>query len=224
VYASLEPGASIGGYDATEIITYISVAWIGRSLTFNNIDREISSQVTEGNITQSLLKPIDFQVMTYFGALGEAGFRLVLFTLPISVVVFPLFRVGAPVSAGAAAAVAVSYFLAFLVGSGINFVLGTFALRLKSILGLVRAKMLMLAFLTGTLVPLTFFPGPLRTAVELLPFQAMSYIPVTIWLGKRTGPELWEGLAIQLFWAVALFALGRVLWLTGVRRASVQGG
>lgn len=224
VYAGFEPGTEIGGYDADSIVTYIAIAWIGRSLTFNNIDREISSAVTEGNIAQSLLKPIDFQAMTFFGALGEMGFRLVLFTLPISLVVFPLFGVRGPASPEAAAGAVVSFFLAFLVNSGVNFVVGTFALHLKSILGLVRAKYILLEFLTGALVPLSFFPPPLLRVVEWLPFQAIGYVPVTIWMGQRSGAALAEALAIQAFWAAALIALGAFLWRHGVRRTTVQGG
>ncbi len=224
VYRGFPEGTEVGGYDATTIITYIAIAWIGRSLTFNNIDREIATQVTEGNIAQNLMKPIDFQTMTYFGALGEMGFRLVLFTLPISLVIFPLFRVAGPASASAAAVAVLSFFLAFLVSSGVNFIVGTFALHLKSILGLVRAKYVVLELLTGALVPLSFFPEPWRRIVELLPFQAISYVPVTIWMGQREGSELTAALGLQLFWAVALAGLGAVLWRIGVRRTTVQGG
>jgi ABC-2 type transport system permease protein len=224
IYASLPEGASIGGYDAQAIVTYVAIAWVGRSLTFNNIDREMANQVSLGNIAQNLMKPIDFQAMTYFGALGEVGFRLLLFTLPISAVVFPLFRVSGPASTEAALGASASFLLAFLVNSGIGFVVGTFALHLKNIMGLLRAKSIMMEFLTGTLVPLSFFPDILRRAIELLPFQAVAYIPVTIWLGRRSGPALLEGLALQVFWVIALYALGNVLWKFGVRRTTVQGG
>jgi ABC-2 type transport system permease protein len=224
VYSGFPEGAEIGGFDARSIVTYIAIAWIGRSLTFNNIDREIAMQVTEGNIAQNLMKPIDFQTMTYFGALGELGFRFLLFTLPISIVVFPLFKVGAPASVLDGLAAALSFFLAMLVNSGINFVVGTFALHLKSIQGLIRAKYVVLELLTGALVPLSFFPSPWRQIVEALPFQAVSWTPVTIWMGQRRGEDLLVALGVQAFWAVALTALGAVLWRIGVRRTTVQGG
>jgi ABC-2 type transport system permease protein len=224
VYAAMPPGREIGGYDAESIVTYIAIAWIGRSLVFNNIDSELSTAVTEGNIALNLMKPVDFQAMTFFGALGELGFRLVLFTLPISIVVFPLFGVAGPAGAESAAGAAASFFLAFVVNSGVNFIVGTFALRMKSIYGVMRAKYIVLELLTGALVPLSFFPDSLRRVTELLPFQAIGYVPVTIYMGQRTGAELWEALALQAFWGVALYGVGALLWATGVRRTSVQGG
>ncbi|NNE44349.1 MAG: hypothetical protein HKN12_09080 [Gemmatimonadetes bacterium] len=224
VYAALPEGASVGGYDVDGIVTYLAIAWIGRSLTFNNIDRELSSAVTDGQIATNLMKPINFQAMTYFGALGEMGFRLVLFTIPISVVIFPLFGVQKPPTFTAGAAAVLSFGLAFLVNSGVNFIVGTFALRLKSILGLVRAKYIALEFLTGALVPLSFFPGTFRQIAEWLPFSAIGYVPVTIWMGQRTGAELGQALLFQAAWAVALYLIGAALWRSGVRRLSVQGG
>lgn len=224
VFATLPPGSVIGGFDGTSIVTYVAIAWIGRSLTFNNIDREIATQVTEGQIAQNLLKPIDFQAMTFFGALGEAMFRLVLFTIPISVVIVPMFGVGAPATPGAGAAAALSFFLAFLINSGVNFLVGACSLRLKSILGLVRAKHVVLELLTGALIPLSFFPGAWRTAVEVLPFASITYVPVTIWMGLRTGDALARALLVQAVWAVVLYALGAVFWRSAIRRTSVQGG
>jgi ABC-2 type transport system permease protein len=224
IYAAAPAGASLGGYDRDSIVTYLALAWIGRSLVFNNIDRELGALVAEGDIAQTLTKPYDFQAATYFGAAGELLFRLVLFTIPISVVVFPLFGVAAPASASAGAAAAISFVLAFLVSTGLNFVVGTFALRLKSILGLVRAKIVLSEFLTGALVPLSFFPDTARRLVEASPFPAVGYVPVTIWMGKRTGTDLASALLAQAAWALALYVLGALLWRTGIRRTTVQGG
>ncbi|HMB67713.1 MAG TPA: ABC-2 family transporter protein, partial [bacterium] len=206
------------------IVTYIAIAWIGRSLTFNNVDRELASQVTEGHIAQNLLKPIDFQAMMFFEALGEAAFRCILFTVPIAVVIVPLFHVGAPADATAGLAASLSFFLAFLVNTGVNFIVGTFALRLKSIMGLVRAKYVVTELLTGALVPLSFFPGVWRTVVESLPFASITYVPVTIWMGLCEGPALTRALAVQAFWAVTLYAVGMLGWRLGIRRTTVQGG
>lgn len=224
IYAAAPPGTIMGGFDRESIVTYLAIAWIGRSLVFNNIDRDLESLVTEGHIAQQLTKPYDFQVATYFGALGEMAFRLVLFTIPISFVIFPLFGVAGPASPSHGAAAALSFFLAFLVSSGLNFLVGTCALFLKSILGLVRAKHVISEFLTGALVPLSFFPEPARRIAEMLPFPAIGYFPVTIWMGQRSGPLLAQTLLLQAAWAVALWVAGGLLWRAGVRRLTVQGG
>ena len=57
-----------------------------------------------------------------------------------------------------------------------------------------------------------------------LPFQYISYIPVTIYLGKHQGPDLTRVLLVQLAWSVGLFVTGRLVWNRSVRNVIVQGG
>jgi ABC-2 type transport system permease protein len=60
--------------------------------------------------------------------------------------------------------------------------------------------------------------------VNWLPFQCISYVPVMIYLGKRTGPALVEGILLQVAWAVGLTIAARLVWRYSTRRVTVQGG
>lgn len=217
-------GLEIGGLTLTEMITYIAVAWIGRSFTFNNIDRTLSTQVQQGEIAMQLIKPLHPQTVMMFEAVGEAAFRLLLFTLPIMVVVVPLYKIQGPADSLTYVWTLLSFILALVMGSQLNFLVGCLAFDLKNINGVIRAKHISLDFLSGVLVPFTFFPAWFQTLMGWLPFQGLSYVPVTIYLGKRSGDDLWLGLGLQLVWAVALFLAGRLYWNRAVRRVTVQGG
>ncbi len=59
-------------------------------------------------------------------------------------------------------------------------------------------------------------PGPLRTVVEVLPFQATAFLPASIYVEESQGADMWRALGIQLFWIVALWAASAWTW----RRAS----
>lgn len=217
-------GLEIGGLTLPEMITYIAVAWIGRSFTFNNIDRILATQVQQGEIAMQLIKPLHPQTVMMFEAVGEAAFRLLLFTLPIMVVVVPLYKIQGPADPLTYVWTLLSFILALIMGSQLNFLVGCLAFDLKNINGVIRAKHISLDFLSGVLVPFTFFPAWFQTLVGWLPFQGLSYVPVTIYLGKRSGDDLWLGLGLQLVWAVALFLAGRLYWNRAVRRVTVQGG
>jgi ABC-2 type transport system permease protein len=217
-------GLEIGGLTLAEMITYIAVAWIGRSFTFNNIDRTLSTQVQQGEIAMQLIKPLHPQTVMMFEAVGEAAFRLLLFTLPIMVVVVPLYKIQGPADPLTYVWTLLSFILALVMGSQLNFLVGCLAFDLKNINGVIRAKHISLDFLSGVLVPFTFFPAWFQTLMGWLPFQGLSYVPVTIYLGKRSGDDLWLGLGLQLVWAVALFLAGRLYWNRAVRRVTVQGG
>lgn len=214
----------IGGLTLDEMITYVAVSWIGRSFYFNNIARDLSRMITEGEIAMQLVKPFHVQTVMMFEAVGESAFRLLMFTLPIMVVIVPLFDIGRPADPALYGWTFLSFVLALVVYSQINFLLGCVAFFTKNIQGVLRAKMVSMDFLTGVVVPFTLFPAWVQTVVSWLPFQAISYVPVTIYLGKRTGPDLAAALLLQTGWAVGLFVAGRLLWRFAVRRVIVQGG
>ncbi len=216
--------ATIGGLSIGEMITYVAISWIGRSFYFNNIARDLMHMITEGEIAMQLIKPFHVQTVMMFEAVGESGFRLLMFTLPIMVVVVPLFDIGRPPEAALYFWTFLSFCLALVIYSQVNFLLGCLAFYMKNIQGVLRAKMVSMDFLTGVVVPFTFFPDWFQRVVEWLPFQGISYIPVTIYLGKRPGEELYLAVLLQLAWAVALFAAGRLVWRFSVRRVVVQGG
>ena len=214
----------IGGLTLPEMITYIAVAWIGRSFTFNNIDRTLAYQIQRGEIAMQLIKPFHVQTVMMFEAVGEAAFRILLFTLPIMAVVIPVFHLQGPPTPDLYAWTLLSFVLALIVGSQLNFLTGCLAFYLKNITGVIRAKHISMDFLSGVLVPFTFFPEWVQTVVAWLPFQGLSYVPVTIYLGKRTGPDLAAALLTQAAWAIGLFILGRWLWARAVRQVTLQGG
>jgi ABC-2 type transport system permease protein len=215
---------TIGGLTLEEMITYIAVAWIGRSFTFNNIDRTLAYQVQQGEIAMQLIKPFHVQTVMMFESVGEAAFRLLMFTVPIMVVVVPLFGIRGPDDPSLYGWTVLSFALGLVINSQLNFLTGCLAFYLKNINGVIRAKHISMDFLSGVLVPFSFFPGWVQTVVAWLPFQGLSYIPVTIYLGKRQGAALPEALLVQLAWALGLFLAGRWLWNRAVRQVALQGG
>jgi len=216
--------AVIGGLTLPEMITYVGLSWIGRSFYFNSIDRTLAGQVEQGQIAMQLIKPYHVQTMMMFEALGEAGFRLLMFTLPILVVIVPLFGLQPPPDPALYGWTLLSFALAFVINSQINFLVGCLAFYLKNINGVIRAKMITIDFLSGVMIPFSFFPLWTQKLVTFFPFQGISYIPVTIYLGKRTGAALPAALLLQAAWGVGLFLLGRWLWNRAVRQVTLQGG
>ena len=214
----------IEGFDFAQILTYISVGWIIRSFYYNNIDQDLATQVTEGSLVVNLIKPVNVQLLMIARALGESVFRLALLTVPTTVVLFLVYPVRRPASLGHFAAFLVSSILSFFIVAGINFAVGTLAIRLKSILGLLRAKYFLLELFSGLLLPISFFPPIFQKMLAAMPFQYISYIPVLLYLGKISGVKILEQLALQLFWVVAMLALGHVMWRWSSRKITIQGG
>jgi len=214
----------LAGYDAGQIVTYVAVGWIIRSFYFNNVDRDIATEVLEGKIALNLVKPVDTQIMYLAQTVGESFFRVVMFTLPIAIVVTLIYPVHPPASAKAAMQFVASCILALVIFSLLNFVVGAFALELHSIVGIIRAKYFIVEFTSGLLIPVAFFPARLQRALAFLPFPHISYTPLQIYLGKTQGLAAWQALGAQLLWVVILFFAGKLTWKVLTRRLSILGG
>jgi ABC-2 type transport system permease protein len=212
------------GMTLPEMITYVAVGWAIRSFYFNEIDRDLGTQVTEGRLAMNLIRPVDFQLAMIADAAGQSAFRAVLFTLPISVVLAILFPLRPPPSLGAGALFLVSAMLSFFLVAGLNFLVGLLAIRSKSILGILRAKYLLLELLSGLLIPTTLFPEPLRTILIYSPFPHINFTPATLYLGKATGLQAAELLGLQAGWTVLLLGVGQWAWRRSRQRITIQGG
>jgi len=149
---------------------------------------------------------------------------MIMFTLPTGAVILLIYPVQAPVSVFAAGAFLLSLFYFFVIFASIYFLIGTCAVYLQSILGLIRAKYFLIEILSGLVIPISFFPDPLVRLSQWLPFQHISYTPLMIYMGKISGESLALVFLVESFWAVALLLAGRSFWNLATRKLTVQGG
>src|SRR5947209_15985462 len=144
---------SIAGYDLAQILTYVNVGWIIRSFYWNTIDQEMAYEVIEGKIAMDLIKPVSVQWVWLTRAMGESGFRLILLTAPTAIVIALLFPVLPPASHLHFVLFLFAALGSFLLMVAINFLIGTCAIPLKSILALIRANYWLIELLCGLQIP-----------------------------------------------------------------------
>jgi ABC-2 type transport system permease protein len=77
---------------------------------------------------------------------------------------------------------------------------------------------------SGHLFPLEILPPALKEVLFFTPFPYQLYFPISIYLGKTAGVELWRGLACQLLWVVAAYFFARWMWRRGIKKYSAFGG
>jgi ABC-2 type transport system permease protein len=77
---------------------------------------------------------------------------------------------------------------------------------------------------SGLIVPISLFPGWLSSVLEVLPFQAITYLPGSVFTGRVQGVGIWNVLGIQIIWFAVL--LIPIVWLyhAARQRLFVQGG
>ena len=77
------------------------------------------------------------------------------------------------------------------------------------------------ARLPGSLIQTLTDPKnlPLLTKVLMLtPYPYLCHFPVSVYLGRVTGSNLWQGLSIQALWVVLGYGLARFVWSRRIAR------
>lgn len=215
---------SIAGYSLPQILTYVSVGWILRSFYWNTIDQEMAYEVIDGKIAMDFIKPVSVQWMWLARAMGESAFRLILLTAPTAIVVTLLFPVLSPASKLNFALFLVAAVGSFFIMGALNFLIGTCAIPLTSILALIRAKFWLIELLSGLLIPLSFFPRSLQIISSWLPFEHIANTPLQIYLGRLSLLQTLRLLAIEYLWVAALIFLGHLWWRRATRKITIHGG
>ena len=214
--------ASVDGVPLETMVTYLTVVGVINFIIYPGIASEIGRRIEQGQVAIDMVRPVGFVRQMLALELGDSAGRWILL-----VIVIPgLMLIGslAPPSPGAAALFLVSLGLAFAVSVLMWLLVGLSGFWLMQISGMRGLIGMASNFLAGSMIPVWFMPGPLRTAVEWLPFQSINFLPASIWVGQATGWEVGRALGVQAFWVVAMGLLARWVWARAQRRIIVQGG
>jgi ABC-2 type transport system permease protein len=214
----------IGGYDATDTITYVwlTQAMIGAVAVFGWVD--VAERVTSGDIATDLARPVHPLRAGLAFDFGRALFQTVFRGLPPLAVGAIVFDLEAPSSPLVWAVFVASVVLAIALSYAFRVIYNLSAFWLLDFRGPMLIAVTVSLFLSGFIIPIRFFPGWLQTLANATPFPSMVQRPVDVFVGKAEGLDLLGTLTVQAAWTAVLFAGAYALFAAGTRRLVVQGG
>ena len=226
IYTANGDGRPLSGYtEAQMIFYYIMVAIVDIFTAVNEDDWQIAADIREGNISQFLLKPVDYlwyRLALFFS--GRIAF-VAMAAVPLAVFIF-CFRQYflPPPDAGTFVIFVVSLVLTALLQFFISFGMAMLAFWLLEISTLIFILFAFEYLASGHLFPLDILPAGVKQILFLTPFPYQLYFPIQIYMGKATGAGLWSGLAMQGLWVAAAYGFARLMWRRGVKRYGAFGG
>ena len=226
IYGSSE-NSILGGLTKNEMIVYVFMVYVTSSIVTVSISDWVSDDVVKGTVSMNLIKPIDYRASLIVRATGDMVYR---FLAPgvfiwIGIELYKVRFLGMePADIQHILLYLLSCMMSFLIYVLFDFCFGMIAFFTTYIFGMLMAKEALLAFLTGQLIPISFFPEVLQNIFQYLPFSSMIYTPVMIYLGKYTGQTLYFMLLRQFIWVLLLYVLGSLIWKKVTKRLVVLGG
>lgn len=226
IYGSAE-GTTLGNLSWNEMVVYIFMVYVTTSIVSISISDWIGDDVVDGIVAMNLIKPIDYRMSLIFRALGNSIHRFIspAVFVWIGLELVKIFYFNMEVTPfSRILAYIVSCIMSFMIFLLFDFCFGMISFYTTYIFGLQMAKDALMGFLTGQLIPLTFFPEAVRQFLEFLPFSSMIYTPVMVYLGKYSNTELLFELGKQGFWMIFLYVMGTIIWKQITKRLVVLGG
>lgn len=226
IYGSSSNGI-IGGLTQGEMVIYVFMSYITSNMVMIGISEDVSMDVVKGTVAMNLIKPIDYRMSLIFTAFGSMCYRFFAPCIFIWVGL-EIYRVQA-LGMSVVSPVNIILFLislafSFMIYTLFDFCFGMIAFFTTYIFGISMVKDALLSFVTGQLIPLSFFPGIAQKVFDFLPFSSMVYSPVMIYLDKYSYSELAFVLLRQVVWIVILYVLGSFIWKRVTKRLIVLGG
>ncbi|WP_024286640.1 ABC-2 family transporter protein [Cellulomonas sp. KRMCY2] len=207
-----------------DLIVYLTVAnLIVWSFPTHTVSRYLRERIREGSVVFDLMRPVSFVPQMIAQLVGALGGALVIIVIALPVVAFAG-SLALPADASAAGMFLVSLLCAYAIAGLLALLLAMVAFWTLEIDGLTMLYVLVSGFLSGALVPVSVFPGVLRTLVAWLPFQATTYVPASIYVGALDGAAAWRSIGVQLAWVAVLGVLAALVWRRAMLRVVVQGG
>lgn len=214
----------VAGYDRTAIVAY---TWLTQGLIATIYIwgwQELALRIRTGDIATDLVRPVHPLRAGLAFDIGRSVYHALFRGIPPVLIGALFFSFGPPADPLAAAAFVVSVVLAVVVSYGFRVVYNLASFWLLDHRGTMMLALTAANLFSGFVLPIRFFPPWLEAFSRATPFPAMVQVPVDIFVGRSTGPEILVGLVSQLAWAVALLVAARGIFALGVRRLVVQGG
>ncbi len=212
------------GVNEKQMIAYTIVSMLLMTLFTNHVHFTIHNRVRDGSIAVDFLRPL--QLLGFFFAEDLGASLSAFFNKVLPLLLFATIFFFAPLPTNPLAlllfipSIILSYGILWLLSALVGLIsfwvldLGNFG-GVKD--ALVRA-------LSGSLLPIWFFPPWLAKISAYLPFQYTYQTPLGIFIGRTDPGEALHAMFIQTAWLLTLFLLLIWVWSRARKKILVQGG
>ena len=216
----LGPQPTAGPMSLSAVLTYSLIAEVFADQLA--VRTTLTEAFWEGTLVVRFLRPMG--MVRQFGAemAGRWAMNLAFFSLPL-LLLAPLLGVDVrPASPLAAALFVLSLALAVLIGLVTEVLFGVLTVATEQPVWIIEWLHRGVAtLLSGSLLPLAYYPWGLGDVFGWLPFAAMAWVPLAIYTGTGSSLAL---ISSQAVWAVVLWPVAAWLWRLNREKLVGYGG
>lgn len=212
----------IRGFTLPAMIQYYVLSMIVGFFVWCDTDKWMEQDIKRGHIITMFTYPMKFMWQHLAFEIGINSLGILLEMIPVFAIGFIFFGLSvAPAFYFTAflASVVLAFFLAFF----ISFNVGLSAFWLQKIEGIRRVRRTLLLFLSGGMIPLSFFPVWTQYVSHFLPFEYIRYVPIKIYLAEYSVIGVLLQLGLQVVWIVLLYLLSQFVYKRAFKQFAGAG-
>jgi len=213
---------TIGGLTLAGTTAYFFLVMPISILINESITDVMQDDVQGGAVASARVKPMSYPLNVLSRSLSVEMADIALLTLPLLALIFFVFHL--TLTPTSILLFLVEVLLGMVIINLIGFFIGTMAIRLTNIYGLASVVWGILWLLSGSMMPLSFFPEYAQHLLALSPFPILCYLPISTLLGTATNTQIVSGIIYALAWAVALALLAYFWWRKISKSMGSAGG
>lgn len=216
--------SSINGISKDQIVTYLILSRIiYTQITYGFIPK-LGRIIHTGAISMELLRPMDFMFLMFFERVGDFLAFATMTAVPTLIICSLTLGMQLPKDFFTFGCFVLSLAFALTISFFFDFFVGLLTFYTNYSWGLQTFQEAFISLFSGALIPIAFFPGWLKYITNFLPFQQMSYSPVSIYLGIVKGHQVYDVLISQFVWFVIMLVFARLFYSFAIKKVTIQGG
>jgi len=216
--------STVSGVDIEGMMTYIVMSSMLSVILFTNVERRIEGSVEKGTVAVDLMKPVNIFLVYFAEDMGSVIALVFQNLIPIFVIASLLIKVPKMTDISYLPLFIVAVIESALINWIISALFGLWSFTAVNIDALIQVKKHLIRLLSGSIIPLWFFPDWFRGVLEYLPFAYIYQLPLSIYIGRGDRAEIIRQMSIQSIWLLLLFVAFVLIGSRTTNKVMVQGG
>lgn len=216
--------SSYSGVDEKQMITYSIVAILLGTVFDFSVENIVNERVREGEVAVDFIKPVNVFGMYFAQDVGNIFCNIMQKAMPLILIVLACNFVPMPKSMGSLLLFLASCVQSALILWFLSAIVGLSSFWIIELGPLSYVKNTMVRILSGSIIPIWFFPQAFQKVLDYLPFVYIYQLPLGIFIGKTGYQEALKSILIQFLWLVLIIIAFLVLMRNARKNLLVQGG
>lgn len=223
----------LNNFTLPQMITYLLITLVTTQLIFGSSSSfdNVSEDIKEGNIAMQLIKPINYRIRLLSNSFGSMLGTFFIIVIPISTIeivtlgsIFGFGKLFFSFNWYNILFGFISAIISLIIYDTLDFIIAQLTFFTGASFGLYLLKASIIEFLSGSLIPLAFFPSWAQSFINFLPFAGIISIPNLILMGNFTLIHALKNILLQIIWMIIMILIAKFTFSKSCKHVISIGG